>query len=158
MALVFRDYYADHYNLGLQLAPDAQAAKFSNIHTYLTSAGLVLVMTSERWAEGFSNSESFCIEHHKTGLRPRVLRLPHSFYITSLQRDQEKALATMFLLRELMQQGDIIQVPKEKEGEGFYSHIFLIKKPSGKFPLIINLKILNKSIRYQRFRMDTIFL
>lgn len=61
-------------------------------------------------------------------------------------------------LSELMHQGVIIQVPKEQEeGEGFYAHIFLVKKPSGKLRLILNWKILNRSIRYKRFRMDTFF-
>lgn len=69
----------------------------------------------------------------------------------------EKALAIVSLLRELMQQGVVIQVSREQEREGFYSHIYLVKKPSGKLCLILNLKILNKSIGYKRFWIDTIF-
>lgn len=61
------------------------------------------------------------------------------------------------LLQELMQQKVISQVPKDQEGKGFYSHIFMVKKPSGKFRLILNLKVLNRSIKYKKFRMDTIF-
>ena len=82
---------------------------------------------------------------------------PSRFYITALPRDQEKASAMMNLLQDLIQQEVIIQVPKQQEGRGFYSHIFLVKKPSGKYRLILNLKILNRSIRYKHFRMDTIY-
>ena len=61
------------------------------------------------------------------------------------------------LIEEFLQQRVITPVPQQEEGLGCYSHVFLVKKPSGKFRLILNLKILNKSIRYKRFRMDSIY-
>ncbi|XP_040196642.1 uncharacterized protein LOC120929333 [Rana temporaria] len=63
----------------------------------------------------------------------------------------------MTLIEEFLQQRVITPVPQQEEGLGCYSHVFLVRKPSGKFRLILNLKILNKSIRYKKFRMDSIY-
>lgn len=52
------------------------------------------------------------------------------FYIVNLPKDKEKALAMVSLLQDLTQQEVIIQVPKHQEGQCFYSHIFLVRKPS----------------------------
>lgn len=49
------------------------------------------------------------------------------------------------------------RVPKGEEGRGFYSHIFVVKKSSGKYRLILNLKPLNQSISYKRLGMESIF-
>lgn len=35
-------------------------------------------------------------------------------------------------------------VPQEEAGKGFYSHVFVVQKPSGKFRLILNLKPLKR--------------
>lgn len=56
-----------------------------------------------------------------------------------------------------MQQGVVIQVPPEEHQEGFYSRVFLVRKPTGKFRLILNIKPLNKSVKYRKLKMDSIF-
>lgn len=63
----------------------------------------------------------------------------------------------MSLLQELMQQGVVVPVLQQQEGLGFYSHIFLVKKPLVRFSLILNLKILIRSICYKKFHIDSIF-
>ncbi|XP_077340446.1 uncharacterized protein LOC143984042 [Lithobates pipiens] len=68
-----------------------------------------------------------------------------------------KAEALLEALRELENQDVIRKVPRAEEGRGFYSHVFIVKKPSGKFRLILNLKPLNASVTYKRFRMESIF-
>ncbi|XP_040215566.1 coiled-coil domain-containing protein 134 isoform X1 [Rana temporaria] len=60
------------------------------------------------------------------------------------------------LFKELEEQV-VVRVPTKEIGGGFYSHIFVVRKPSGKFRLILNLKPLNVSVRYKRFRMDSIY-
>lgn len=47
---------------------------------------------------------------------------PHCLYITNLQKDKEKALAMTSLFEG--DDADIIQVPKEQEGEGYLPRYF----------------------------------
>lgn len=42
-------------------------------------------------------------------------------------------------------------------GRGIYSHIFVVHKPSVKFRLTLNLKPLNRSVTYRRFRLSHVF-
>lgn len=56
-----------------------------------------------------------------------------------------------------MRHGVVIQVSPEERHQGFYTHVFLVKKPSGSFHLVLNLKPLNRLVTYRRFRMDSIF-
>lgn len=60
-------------------------------------------------------------------------------------------------LGEFIEQNVVNSVPLEEVGKAFYSHVFMVQKPSGKFRLILNLKPLNLSVNYKRFRMDYIF-
>ncbi|XP_068129719.1 collagen alpha-1(VII) chain-like [Hyperolius riggenbachi] len=41
--------------------------------------------------------------------------------------------------------------------KGFYSRVFMVKKPSGKYRMILNLKQLNPFIQEKKFRMENIF-
>lgn len=75
-----------------------------------------------------------------------------------LPRDREKAGALSLLLGELLDQQVISQVPHAEHSQGVYSHVFVVRKPSGKFRLILNLRPLNKFIRYKHFRMESIFM
>ena len=82
---------------------------------------------------------------------------PQRYLVTHLPRDKEKSEALLGALRELEDQSVILRVPRAEEGRGFYSHIFVVKKPSGKYRLILNLKPLNRSISYRKFRMESIY-
>ena len=56
----------------------------------------------------------------------------------------------------LLEKNAIEYVPPEKQNEGFYSTFFLVeKKPSGLRP-ILNLKPLNRLIKKQSFKMETL--
>lgn len=59
--------------------------------------------------------------------------------------------------QELVEQRAEVPVTPGDRGRDNYSHVFLWKKPSGKFRLIIILKPLNKRIWYRRFRMDCVY-
>lgn len=50
----------------------------------------------------------------------------------------------------------LVRVPKSEEGRGFYSSLFLVKKPNGSFRTIINLKPLNRFIVKEKFKMESI--
>ena len=82
---------------------------------------------------------------------------PPIFLVTQPPRDREKAEALGLLLGDLLDQRVLSEVPQEEEGQGVYSHVFVVKKPSGKYRLILNLRPLNKWVRYKRFRMESIF-
>lgn len=79
-----------------------------------------------------------------------------TFLITELPKDPEKNRTLPVLISELVNQN--ILIPRGEKGEGFYSHGFMVSKPSVKCCLILNLKPLNKTIRYKRFQMESIFM
>lgn len=82
---------------------------------------------------------------------------PRRLLVTELPRCVEKADALLGSLRELEDQNVVCRVPAEEVGGGFYSHVFVVRKPSGKYRLILNLKPLNQSVTYKRFRIESIF-
>lgn len=71
-------------------------------------------------------------------------KTPSRVYVTQLPKDQEKSLAMTSLLQEFIQQKVITPVPWEEEGLGCYSHVFLVKKPSGKVQVNSELKDLKQ--------------
>lgn len=62
---------------------------------------------------------------------------PSRFLITHLPKDKQKVKALPLLVGEWVDQGVSVPVPvsKEEEGKGFYSHVFLVLKPSCKYRL-----------------------
>lgn len=84
------------------------------------------------WANITKNP--FVLDLIAQGYRIELLNLPPERYcITNLPKDTTKALAMKNLLGDLIKQGVVVPVPPEEDCQGFYSHIFLIKKPSGSF-------------------------
>lgn len=81
---------------------------------------------------------------------------PHRLLVTELPRCTEKVSALLSSLEELEQQEVVVQVSAGEVGRGFYSHVFMVHKPSGKFRLILNLKPLNRSVTYRRFSTDSL--
>lgn len=47
-------------------------------------------------------------------------------------------------------------VPVEQRGTGFYSLLFLVAKRSGAWRGILDLKALNKYIKYRQFKMHSL--
>lgn len=82
---------------------------------------------------------------------------PERLLVTFPPQDREKARALGLQIGDLLDQKVLIPVPRSERGKGFYSHVFVVRKPAGKFRLILNLRTLNKSIRYKHFRMETVF-
>lgn len=76
---------------------------------------------------------------------------PPNFLITCLPKDPLKARSLLRSVRELAEQEVIIPVSMSQITQGFYSHIFVVPKPSGKFQLIINLWKLNQYLLCKRF-------
>lgn len=89
---------------------------------------------------------------YKRGLQNGVSLLPSpKSLLTHLPRDPLKAAGLLQNVTELAEQEVIVPVPVEQGGQGVYSHIFVVPKPSERFHLIINLKLLNTSLCYEKF-------
>lgn len=82
-------------------------------------------------------------------------RPPERFLLTSIS-DPEARLALDQEIDLLLLKRAIVSVPLHQRQEGFYSPVFLIKKPDGSHRAIINLKDLNQVILYSKFKMETI--
>ncbi|XP_068128360.1 uncharacterized protein [Hyperolius riggenbachi] len=81
---------------------------------------------------------------------------PVQFFLTQTPSDQHLSLALQREIAVLLEKRVIRQVPKCQQFQGYYSPVFLVKKPQGEYRFILNLKGLNRSIRYRKFRMDNI--
>ena len=81
---------------------------------------------------------------------------PSGTRITPLSGDASKNQALESEVRALFKKGAIELVPEEEKGEGYYSTYFLTPKKTGDWRPILNLKVLNRTMVYHRFRMETI--
>lgn len=59
-------------------------------------------------------------------------------------------------INSLLKKGAIEKVSRTKAMAGFYSTLFLVAKKNGEMRPVINLKPLNKYLRKQHFKMDTL--
>lgn len=106
----------------------------------------------KEWAEISNNS--FILQTLEKGYSLEFKSLPpQRFFLTHLPRDQETRSHDKFDFC----MGVISPVPENQKFRGFYSHVFLVKKASGGFRMVINLSVLNKYIVYRRFRMENIY-
>lgn len=71
---------------------------------------------------------------------------------TQVISETAEVVATSALLQELLDKGVIEQAPINPTG--FVSNIFLRRKRSGSFRLILNLRRLNEFVEYHHFKMD----
>ncbi|XP_032365670.1 uncharacterized protein LOC116682766 [Etheostoma spectabile] len=59
-------------------------------------------------------------------------------------------------VRSLLEKGAVELVPPQDSGSGFYSRYFLVPKKDGGLRPILDLRVLNRSLRRYRFKMLTI--
>lgn len=78
------------------------------------------------------------------------------FYPTRIPPPGEKRLSLLTYVLELLQKQAITEVPPTQRGRGFYSPLFLVKKKSGDFRPVLDLKKLNRSIKVESFRMESL--
>ncbi|XP_068104139.1 uncharacterized protein [Hyperolius riggenbachi] len=103
-------------------------------------------------------SNQFILDLIKDGYKIRFIKKPPVRFVKTLMpKDREARMALQELLRDMMDRNVIKEVPPQERNRGFYSRIFLIKKPTGKFRMILNLKPLNPFIVYEKFRMETVY-
>ena len=66
---------------------------------------------------------------------------------------QEESLV-MEEVQAMLKKGEVVEIPKQERGKGFYSSIFLVlKKGRGMKPVII-LKALNEFIPFAHFKIE----
>lgn len=96
-------------------------------------------------------SSQFILRIVQQGYRLEFSSSPSNrFYITELPRSREKARGLLEAIGELMEQKVVSYGPWEEAGKGFYSHVFVVQKPSGKFRLILNLQTLKPVSNLQK--------
>jgi hypothetical protein len=86
---------------------------------------------------------------------PPVLSLPLPKFETKLPAEQ--MLVARKEVLELVQKGAIKQLSYTQavRNPGYYSKIFSVSKPNGRWRTIINLKPLNRFVSKMKFKMDT---
>ena len=88
----------------------------------------------------FEFNEEFCYQEKL----PRVLKMSQAEH----QFMDDK-------IKELLQDGSIWEVPHPGPS-GWVSNVFLVPKKDGGYRMILNLKPLNKMIKYHKFKIDHI--
>ena len=58
-------------------------------------------------------------------------------------------------VQSLLQKNAVRLVDLSRDGQGFYSHLFVVPKKSGGLRPVLNLSALNKYVRNHQFRMET---
>lgn len=115
-----------------------------------------LTFFSKEWAKVTENP--FVLKVIKEGFRLEFnVSPPQRFFLTHLLRDQEKPQGMLGLISLWKSEGVISPVLKDQKFQGFYSHVFLVRKASGGFWTVINLSLLNSFLVYRRFHMESIY-
>ncbi|XP_056397351.1 uncharacterized protein LOC130291946 [Hyla sarda] len=108
--------------------------------------------TEAESCKGVSRSEESALRY-SCFLRQHVLHQASDirgtrFIQTDLRAFPEKQAA--------LEKGALTQVPESERGSGYYSTLFLVRKPNVSFRTIINRKLLNHFLKYEKFRMEKI--
>ncbi|XP_069827928.1 uncharacterized protein [Dendropsophus ebraccatus] len=85
-----------------------------------------------------------------------ISRPPTRFVITKSQMGEVGAKTLEKEVISLIDKDVLVPVPHGEIEQGFYSTLFLVQKPDLSFRVIINLKPLNRFLKYQRFKMESI--
>ena len=67
----------------------------------------------------------------------------------------EKSAMLQISVEEMLVK-DAVEIVKDKDSLGFYSHMFLVVKKNGKFRPVINLRELNNTLDVPSFKMETV--
>ncbi|XP_041419427.1 uncharacterized protein LOC121393829 isoform X1 [Xenopus laevis] len=60
-------------------------------------------------------------------------------------------------VQQLLKDGAILPVPREFQGQGIYSVLFMLMKKTGDFRPILDLRSINVFLQIKRFRMESIY-
>lgn len=111
----------------------------------------------DKWRE--VTSDRWVLDVVEQGLVIDFVGVPPKFNgirETSMPSSPSMHTILMQEVESLLQKGAIQEVPEGNREEGYYSTYFLVQKKSGDFRPILNLKILNRSVKKQKFKMETL--
>ena len=100
-------------------------------------------------------NDQWVLDVIKNGYKFEFLQMPSFNGIKENKLSKEKLLIIQQEVKELLQKGAIEPVPQEHINQGFYSTLFLVPKKTGELRPVINLRPLNRYIKHQHFKMDT---
>lgn len=99
--------------------------------------------------------EKWVLSVIKEGYKLEFLQKPPFQGIKSTQTNKKNADLLKAEINSLIEKNAIEIVPRLETQSGFYSTLFLVKKKSGKMRPVINLRPLNRYLRKQHFKMET---
>ncbi|XP_073525244.1 uncharacterized protein [Phyllobates terribilis] len=102
------------------------------------------------------SSNSWILGIIRRGLTLEFKSRPKNTVKISAPRGLVEQIALQQEVLSLLRKGVLVETPAPEQGRGFYSTLFLIKKPDGSFRTIANLKRLNDHLIYRPFKMETI--
>lgn len=104
-----------------------------------------------------SISDAWVLNTISLGLSLEFTSLPPSRFIPCpISQDKLKRDLVSAAIDHLFQIAAIERVPLSQQGQGFYSRLFVVKKSSGGWRAILDLKSLNLHIKYRRFKMQSL--
>ena len=91
------------------------------------------------------------------GYRLELTGSPEQTHIPSSETDRRSANLISDEVQSMLDKGAIHSVQQDA-GKGWFSRIFLVPKREGKFRPVVNLRPLNRWIRYRHFKMEGIHI
>lgn len=121
----------------------------------LSRVGGRLQLFAEAWLDRIQ--DRWVLSTVSGGYKLELSEFPPPRFLTSnVPKDLGKRRSLALALDHLLSQGVIRELPVEEQGLGFYSNLFTVPKPNGDVRPILDLKALNKFLRVQSFRMESI--
>ncbi|XP_041445392.1 uncharacterized protein LOC121402804 [Xenopus laevis] len=120
------------------------------------AVGARLALFKEVWAENIR--DRWVLEIIREGYHLEFSRIPrYDVYRVSLvPKVQGAKEIVQEYMDQLLETGAVEPVPREQRRRGFYSKLFLVKKSSGAFRPVLDLRPLNQFIRCRKFKMESL--
>uniref|UniRef100_A0A2D4J0A8 ribonuclease H n=1 Tax=Micrurus lemniscatus lemniscatus TaxID=129467 RepID=A0A2D4J0A8_MICLE len=110
---------------------------------------------AETWES--SISDAWVLETIRFGLKLEFSATPpNQFLVCPRSADLKKRQLMNLAINHLLEIAAIQPVAPEFQGRGFYSQLFVLPKSSGGWRAILDLKRLNRFIKYRKFKMHTL--
>ena len=108
----------------------------------------------EQWK--MITDDQWVISTIKDGLKLEFLEIPPFSGIRETVVNAQNQFILQQEVEKLLEKGAIESVPLQNSQRGFYSTFFLVPKKSGELRPVINLRPLNRYLRKQHFKMDSL--
>lgn len=129
---------------------------FDTLSTQTGPVGARLKAFARVWVEGCVDQwavPTVCQGHFWGFKRQPPL---YAFQATKIPTSREKKEALLQYVKMLVLQQAVVPVPDLEKHLGFYSPVFLVPKKSGGWKPVLDLKRLNRYIRVEHFKMESL--